>query len=113
MKKLLARIKQWNNLNAGLTLVEIIVTMLILVVIALPILGGFIVAARANAMAKDLAYARDAAENVVEVANSGGKLEDKFGLAGWGCTVSGNPEEDDSFSNPGTTGNAGVSGSYP
>lgn len=98
MKKLLARIKQWNNLNAGLTLVEIIVTMLILVIIALPILGGFITAARANAMAKDLAYARDAAENVVEVANSGGKLEDKFGLAGWGCTVSGNPEEDDSFS---------------
>lgn len=88
MKKLLARIKQWNNLNAGLTLVEIIVTMLILVVIALPILGGFIVAARANAMAKDLAYARDAAENVVEVANSAGVSAEVFNAAKWNCTPS-------------------------
>jgi len=98
MKKLLARIKQWNNSNAGLTLVEIIVTMLILVIIALPILGGFITAARANAMAKDLAYARDAAENVVEVANSGGDLEAKFDAAHWTYTLSGNPETDDTFS---------------
>lgn len=82
--KLLARIKQWNKSNAGLTLVEIIVTMLILVVIALPILSGFIVAARANAMAKDMAYARDAAENVIEVANSGGVSEEVFATVGWG-----------------------------
>lgn len=76
--KLLARIKQWNKSNAGLTLVEIIVTMLILVVIALPILGGFIIAGRANARARDLAYARDAAENVVEVINSSGVSEEVF-----------------------------------
>lgn len=91
MKKLLARIKQWNKENAGLTLVEIIVTMLILVIIALPILGGFIVSARANAMAKDLAYARDAAENVVEVANSAGVSAEIFNAVGWGCTPTPTP----------------------
>lgn len=88
MKQLLARIKQWNKENAGLTLVEIIVTMLILVIIALPILGGFIVSARANAMAKDLAYARDAAENVVEAMNSGGVSAEFFTAVGWNCTPS-------------------------
>lgn len=91
MKKLLARIKQWNKENAGLTLVEIIVTMLILVIIALPILGGFIVAGRANAMAKDLAYARDAAENVVEVANSGSLSAEMFNKVGWSCVPSPSP----------------------
>ena len=92
MKKLLGRIKQWINLNAGLTRVEIIVTMLILVVIALPILGGFIVSARANAMAKDLAYARDAAENVVEVANSAGVSAEIFNsIKDWSCTPTSAP----------------------
>ncbi len=86
MKKLLARIKQWNKSNAGLTLVEIIVTMLILVIIALPILGGFIVATRANAMAKDLAYARDAAENVIEVLDGLGVSEEALETGdGWAC----------------------------
>lgn len=80
--KLLARIKQLNKSNAGLTLVEIIVTMLILVVIALPILSGFVVAARANAMSKELAYAREAAENVIEVANGGGLSEEVLDKVG-------------------------------
>ena len=57
------RIKLNNN---GTTLVELVVSLLILTIIVVPLLNSFVIAQRANMTARDKAYASTAAENVIE-----------------------------------------------
>lgn len=52
--------------NQGTTLVELIVSLLVLTIIVVPLLNGFVVAQRANATSKNKMYAVTAAENIME-----------------------------------------------
>lgn len=52
--------------NDGTTLVELIVSLLVLTIIVVPLLNGFVVAQRANSKAKANMYAMNAAENIME-----------------------------------------------
>ncbi|MBE5938534.1 MAG: hypothetical protein E7265_10960 [Lachnospiraceae bacterium] len=57
---------QFNTDNRGITLVEIIVSLLILMIIIIPLLSSFVTATRANKQAKNTIYAHTAGENVME-----------------------------------------------
>lgn len=52
--------------NRGMTLVEIIVCMLILMIIIVPLLSSFVTANKANLVVKDSSYARTVGESVLE-----------------------------------------------
>lgn len=52
--------------NRGITLVEIVVSMLILAIILVPLLSSFVTASKTNLAVKDNSYARAVGESVVE-----------------------------------------------
>ena len=55
-----------NTDNRGVTLVEVVVSLLILMIIVVPILSGFISATKSNRKSKEVIYANTACENVME-----------------------------------------------
>ena len=59
--------KQLHKENKGISLVEIIVSLLILMIIIVPMLSSFVTASKTNQSAKASSYAKSAAENVVEM----------------------------------------------
>ena len=52
--------------NKGITLIEIIVSLLVLMIIMVPLLSGFVTSIQANRTAKANAYAKNVAEGVME-----------------------------------------------
>lgn len=58
--------KEFRRNNAGLSLVEIMVSVAILAIIVLPLLSSFVTSARTNAKAKNKLRATNVAENVME-----------------------------------------------
>lgn len=52
--------------NRGITLVEIIVSMLILAIIIVPLLSSFVTASKTNLVVRDNSYARTVGESVIE-----------------------------------------------
>lgn len=58
--------KKLNIANKGISLIEVIVSMLILMIIVVPLLSGFATARKSNETAKANTYARAVGESVVE-----------------------------------------------
>ena len=59
-------VKKLNRRNEGISLVEIIVSLLILAIIFVPMLTSYVTANKANVMAKEKMYATVLGENVME-----------------------------------------------
>lgn len=57
---------QRNLNNRGVTLVEVIVSLLIIMIVFIPLLGSFVTSAKTNAAAKTQMYANTLSENVME-----------------------------------------------
>lgn len=59
-------LSQLNRDDRGVSLVEILASLLILMIVAIPLISSFATASKANKVAKDRTYAATAGENVME-----------------------------------------------
>lgn len=64
--------------NQGTTLVELIVSLLVLTIIVVPLLNGFVIASKANESSKTKLYAVNAAENIMEAVKAIGPDADSL-----------------------------------